>query len=387
MVNPLANVRTWLYDLGNVNATEAAKIGASNADLVVVDYATDGTTVHTPAELNVMRGGENKLIVSYLSIGEAEDYRSYWQASWDTSPPNFLSASNPEWPDNFKVKYWDPAWQSIIFSYVDKIIDAGFNGVYMDIIDAYQYWEEINPIPGKNYAQDMANFVAAIRTHAEQRLAARGDTRPFVIMGQNGEELLANPTYRAAVDGVGKEDLRFYYPNGSEGSFAPVPDGWYSGSKPYLELAEANGVQVFVVEYMTTARQNQYAATLQTEVQYLNAHGIPIYVAQNRDLPTIYPQPLGFGIPIYGTHHADVIGGSVSADTIDGREGNDVISGLAGNDVINGGSGADTMQGGIGNDTYYVDNAGDHVIDVTGQGTDNVSAPSASISPVRSWRT
>ena len=30
--------------------------------------------------------------------------------------------------------------------------------------------------------------------------------------------------------------------------------------------------------------------------------------------------------------------------------------------------------GGIGNDTYYVDNAGDHVIDVTGQGTDNVQA-------------
>src|SRR5262245_36247568 len=146
MANPLADVKTWLYHLGDVNAAEAKVIGASNADLVVIDYATDGTTPHTPAQLNVMRGGEDKLIVSYLSIGEAEDYRSYWKSSWNSNPPAFLSASNPEWPDNFKVKYWDPAWQKIMFDYVDDIIAAGFNGLYLDIVDAYEYWQDINPV-------------------------------------------------------------------------------------------------------------------------------------------------------------------------------------------------------------------------------------------------
>lgn len=129
MVNPLSQVSSWLYHLGDVNAAEATKIGASDAGLVVIDYANSlgGSTVqYTPAQLAVMRGSTDKLIVSYLSIGEAEDYRPYWQASWDRTPPSFLSGANPEWTDNYKVEYWDPAWQAIIFDYVDKIIAAWF---------------------------------------------------------------------------------------------------------------------------------------------------------------------------------------------------------------------------------------------------------------------
>ena len=397
MDNPLSSVTSWLYHLGDVDAAEATRIAASNAGLVVIDYANssgDAPVPYTSSQLSAMRGGTDKLIVSYLSIGEAEVYRDYWNPAWNSAPPSFLSASNPEWPDNYKVKYWEPAWQNIVFDYIDKIIAGGFNGLYLDIVDGFQYWEEVAPNTGIDYRAEMAEFVAAIDEYATAKLAALGDARDFVILGQNGEELADNPTYLAHIDGIAKEDLQFYYSNGSESSFGTVPDGWYSGSKPYLEKAEAAGVEVFVVEYMTTDRQTQNAATLQAEIDYLHSKNIPLYIAEERDLLTIYTQPAintpisgggtvtppsdgggtvtppsdgggtvtpssdggGTATPpsgvnvIMGTSVGDVIRGSGGADLIQGGAGNDRLAGLLGDDVIQGDGGSDTLLGGEGND-------------------------------------
>ena len=59
--------------------------------------------------------------------------------------------------------------------------------------------------------------------------------------------------------------------------------------------------------------------------------------------------------------------------TITGTSGNDNLTGTSGDDTIDGLAGADTMTGGLGNDTYYVDNPGDVVVELSGQGTDIVS--------------
>lgn len=374
MPNPLAGVKSWLYHLGDVGPARAAEIGKSKAGLVVIDhasYAGAAPRPYTAAELETMRGGNDKLVVSYISVGEAEDYRSYWKAGWDRNPPKFLSASNPEWPDNFKAKYWNADWQKIIFAYVDKIVKAGFNGLYLDIIDAFQYWEEVAPNSGIRYRKEMATFVAAIRDRAETTLAAIGDEdRTFVLIGQNGEELAANATYLAAVDGIAKEDLRFYYPNGKESSFKPVPNGWLEGSKAYIDKALAKGVEVFAVEYMTQARQAQHESLLEAEIAWLKSKGIPLYIAEHRDLTRIYDQPTtsrsvsgpdSAGAPV--TPPAEPpIEGTDGADAIDGTAGRDVILGHAGADIVQGGGGADWLIGGFGADTLR-GGAGDDLID------------------------
>jgi len=51
-----------------------------------------------------------------------------------------------------------------------------------------------------------------------------------------------------------------------------------------------------------------------------------------------------------------------------------VITGNSGNNALSGGTGADALIGGAGNDTYTVDNVGDAITELTGEGTDLVNA-------------
>jgi Ca2+-binding RTX toxin-like protein len=65
--------------------------------------------------------------------------------------------------------------------------------------------------------------------------------------------------------------------------------------------------------------------------------------------------------------------GSSSDDRLYGNSSSNILWGLGGNDILNGGAGTDTMIGGTGNDTYYVDNAGDVVVEYSGEGSDWVA--------------
>jgi Ca2+-binding RTX toxin-like protein len=62
------------------------------------------------------------------------------------------------------------------------------------------------------------------------------------------------------------------------------------------------------------------------------------------------------------------------AINLTGNELANVIYGNAGNNVLNGGGGVDAMIGWAGNDTFFVDNAGDRVVENAGEGNDRVLA-------------
>jgi len=259
---PDDGVRTWstfddfCYQLQNI---DLAELGATHFDVAIIDYSRDGAESgrFAPADIAGLKSspGGPKLVLCYLSIGEAEDYRWYWSEEWDANndgtpdpgAPDWLGPSNPDWPGNYKVKYWDPGWQQLMLgdsAYLDRVVAGGFDGVYLDIIDAYEYWG-----PGGESGLDRPTAEAEMVAFV-QAVAARAVARHpgFAVFPQNGEQLGRHPEYLAVVTGIGREDV------------------WYDGSSPQeptdtaavtadLDRFRAAGKAVLVIDYVSLRSQ------------------------------------------------------------------------------------------------------------------------------------
>ncbi len=323
----LPGVATWAYQLQNVDLQALA---ASPYDLVVIDYsrsADDGGR-YTPEEIGRLKrkpDGGRRIVLAYLSIGEAESYRSYWREGWvepltvilgpvgsdrppagrntDQPPrpatgkprvvhvpsltaPPWLGMENPSWPANYLVRYWEKAWQDIIFgkpsAELDRLVTAGFDGVYLDRVDAYL---SARARPGSR--AEMVQFVLALARHARSLRPA------FAIVPQNAEELLADPEYLAAIDGIAKEDL--FHGQGRNDE-EPNPDAVARNSVSLLEHAKRQGRPVFVVEYVRAPQKIAAARQRILEhgfVPYFSVRALDQLMPLETALPPANSQPPG----------------------------------------------------------------------------------------------
>jgi cysteinyl-tRNA synthetase len=247
-VYDIAPVATFHYQLQNLDVVMAA---ASPFPLLVTDYSLDGSAAGelSPADVATLKSG-GRTVLAYLSIGEAETYRFYWNPAWtdqgknDPDRPPWLGPVNPQFRDNLEVRFWDPAWQAIIFgspgAYLDRILAQGFDGAYLDIVDAYQFWGPDGNDERPTAADDMRTFVEALATYA------RAVNPAFAIVPQNGSALVSDPTYLAAISGQGGEDT-WLRGNGHQSHYqaeAVVPD---------FDRVKAAGKAVLVIDYPTKA--------------------------------------------------------------------------------------------------------------------------------------
>ncbi|WP_456483550.1 endo alpha-1,4 polygalactosaminidase [Methanopyrus kandleri] len=50
---------------------------------------------------------------------------------------NLLGADDPEWPGDYAVKFWEPTWRDVLRSELTRLKDLGFEGVFLDVVDAH----------------------------------------------------------------------------------------------------------------------------------------------------------------------------------------------------------------------------------------------------------
>ena len=226
--------------------------------MLVIDYSRDGKPARalTPEEVDKIRvkpDGERRIVLAYLSIGVAQTYRYYWKWYWGwvfgVLSPRWLGSENPEWRGNYGVRYWHEGWQKIILvgenSYLERIVKAGFDGVYLDGVDEY-----VDMVKEKRNAR--ALMIAFVKAIAER---ARVLKPGFLVVPQNAEALLADASNRAVIDGIGKEDLLY----GDDVSQQPNDPKSIVSDVVRLKLLTADHKPVFVVEYLDAPQEIERA--------------------------------------------------------------------------------------------------------------------------------
>jgi|CXWL01.1.fsa_nt_gi cysteinyl-tRNA synthetase len=312
----LAPVNDWVYVLqpGTAGADPAA-LAATDFDFVVMDPSADGTTPgEFPADTIAALRGSGKIVLAYLSIGEAEAYRSYFDPAWidqpapDPDAPAWLGPFNPDFPDNYKVRYWDPAWQALLFgapgsAALDRILAQGFDGIYLDIIDAFDYWSIDQP--ERTRAQARTDMVVLVEALADYARGVRGPGAPrFLVFPQNGDTIVLDDggqldglgaCYLSAIDGIGVEDV-FY----NELTLQPADEIAFRTA--VLALYTAAGRTVLSVDYVWNAASPGVPANAARYGDFVSralaADFVPYAALSDRALDEILPVAAGAGVTV-----------------------------------------------------------------------------------------
>ncbi|HHO56058.1 MAG TPA: hypothetical protein ENK21_06685 [Trueperaceae bacterium] len=282
----IEEVDNWFYYLGFDDLEKNYKaILASDYDLVVIEPVfTEKNNLDYDISkfVNALHNKKDRLVVAYIDIGQAEEWRSYWQADWVLGNPEWIVATDPDgWEGNYPVAYWYKDWQDIFLNpktgYLQKLLDAGFDGVYLDWIEAYSdnFVLTKAKTDGVNTVEEMINWVEKLGRYA------RAQRPEFLVIAQNAAELTTNDDYLEVIDALAQEQI--WFDGGSDNnppgdcplpntateidsqnyfnSLSPACQRVYtmypestlhvSSSEYLVELvqARANGLPIFTVDY------------------------------------------------------------------------------------------------------------------------------------------
>lgn len=284
----LNQVRFWGYQIQGIDEAGAVdQLADSGYDLLVLEPTrTDAESLDFNTRAMVERlqatpasdGVHRKLVIAYVDIGQAEDWRWYWTWSTETADtqvsantplpddwPDYIVARDPDgWTGNYPVVYWDSQWKDVIIygrnqtttadrnytSAIDEVIRDGFDGIYLDWVEGFENDAVIAAAAadGRNAATEMVTLIGELRTHARQR------NPNFLIIQQNASALIdGHPELLAVMDGIAQEGIWF---DGSASDDWDELEGYYLTDQTlvseyvgFLDQYLAAGRPVFNCEY------------------------------------------------------------------------------------------------------------------------------------------
>ena len=238
-----------------------SQIAGAPVGVKVVDIYDDNGVLFSAAQVAQMKSSGGA-VLGYFSIGEAENYRSYWS----TLPSSIIGPQDPAWPGDYQVAYWTPQWLAASKAAIQTMIAQGYTGAYFDVVnEAEQAWA-ISHVPGGTLADAESAMVTLIQ---ELSTYAHTLNRNFQIWinSSGAEDMLANSTLDKTINGAYEEQL-FYQTATTASASADL-----SSNLAYLEDLVKAGKPVVAIEYVSGASQ---IASVEAQAK---ADGLGYYIA------------------------------------------------------------------------------------------------------------
>ncbi len=218
--------------------------------------------------------GTRRLVLAYIDIGQAEEWRTYWKENWKApgrwraGRPDFLIRPDPDgWEGCYPVAYWDKRWQHIWLGHdgiIEKLAKAGFDGVYLDWVEAYDD-DKVHKAALKaniNPESAMIDFI--------EKIGAIGKkiTKDFLIVPQNAPFLIdaAPDRYAKAIDALAVEDTWFHgqgdaqWDDSSAGDQRSRYEGQWSTRNRLIQYKKylKRSIPVFSVDYCIKKKNAEF---------------------------------------------------------------------------------------------------------------------------------
>jgi cysteinyl-tRNA synthetase len=224
-------ISNFMYQLQELYETARIdELDATEYDMLVVEpgfnfsefpYETD----YLVSQLKTKPNGDERILLAYIDIGQAEDYRDYWLTqqsnaaeNWqgptlgNPGNPDFIVSTDPDgWAGNYPVAYWHAGWKDLWVGddgIIQKIADFGFDGIYLDWVEGYDDDDIIARAESEliDPAAEMIDFIEEMKAKAQ---TIKSD---FLFVAQNAPYLLdTDPVrYASTIDAIATEDTWFF---------------------------------------------------------------------------------------------------------------------------------------------------------------------------------
>lgn len=236
-----------------LNADASSLEQLKKYDLIVID-----AQYFTKSDIELLHQNGTR-VYTYLNIGSIENFREYY-----TAYEKLTIGRYEHWDEEKWVDVADPDWQKFIEQLSQELFEKGVDGFFIDNCDVYYY------APRESIFEGLTAILQNIMTFDKAVIINGGDTYvteyrerygaiDHIMTGVNQESVWSAIDFDKGTFYEQTKETRDYYCK-------------------YLEACQADGMDVYLLEYTTDKK------LIQKIKKYCNEHDFHFYISNSLEL-------------------------------------------------------------------------------------------------------